>query len=162
IRRGERMTGTDADETFIGTAANDVISPKGESDVVYAGRGDDEIILEQSSFSRIDGGAGVDLVRIKGEGILLDLTQISANAFRSIEIIDITGSGTNHIRLDTRSLTNLSGNMLSIRGNDDDEVDLDLRQAGFSAKTLDSTHALYTNGALSIQVAVRMKIRAEL
>jgi hypothetical protein len=41
----------------------------------------------------VDGGGGIDTLKLDGAGLTLDLTKISNTRIRDIEIIDIRGSG---------------------------------------------------------------------
>jgi hypothetical protein len=45
----------------------------------------------------VDGGGGVDTLKLDGAGLTLDLTSISNTRIQDIEIIDIRGSGDNSI-----------------------------------------------------------------
>jgi hypothetical protein len=58
--------------------------------------------LEQTGAgnrARVDGGGGVDTLKLDGEGLTLDLTKISNTRIQDIEIIDIRGSGNNSLKL---------------------------------------------------------------
>jgi hypothetical protein len=45
--------------------------------------------------TRVDGGGGIDTLKLEGAGLTLDLTKISDRRIQDIEVIDITGSGNN-------------------------------------------------------------------
>jgi Ca2+-binding RTX toxin-like protein len=47
----------------------------------------------------VDGGGGIDTLKLDGAGLTLDLTKISNTRIRDIEIIDIRGSGNNTLKL---------------------------------------------------------------
>jgi hypothetical protein len=49
--------------------------------------------------ARVDGGGGVDTLKLDGAGLTLDLTNISNTRIQDIEIIDIRGSGDNTLKL---------------------------------------------------------------
>jgi hypothetical protein len=50
-------------------------------------------------LSPIDGGGGIDTLKLEGAGLTLDLTKISNRRIQNIEVIDITGSGNNILKL---------------------------------------------------------------
>jgi Ca2+-binding RTX toxin-like protein len=110
------LTGSAVAETLVGGAGNDTLIGNGGADVLYGGAGDDVFVLNADNvaklalgvtdgrLARIDGGSGIDTLRLDGENILLDLTAIanqggstpgSSSRIESIERIDITGSGDN-------------------------------------------------------------------
>jgi hypothetical protein len=73
-------------------------------DVFNAGVGNDTIIINASNIAalektgagnraRVDGGGGIDTLKLEGAGLTLDLTKISDRRIQDIEVIDITGSG---------------------------------------------------------------------
>jgi hypothetical protein len=71
-------------------------------DVFNAGLGNDNIIINASNITalektgtgnrtRVDGGGGIDTLKLEGSGLTLDLTKISDRRIQDIEVIDITG-----------------------------------------------------------------------
>lgn len=70
----------------------------------------------------VDGGDGYDTFRLLGAGVVLDLTKVTADAFKSIERIDITGSGDNALILSEVDLPNTlvvdgnAGDVMTFRG----------------------------------------------
>jgi hypothetical protein len=52
----------------------------------------------------VDGGGGVDTLKLDGAGLTLDLTNISNTRIQDIEIIDIRGSGDNTLKLNLNDL----------------------------------------------------------
>jgi uncharacterized UPF0146 family protein len=73
---------------------------------------------------RVDGGGGIDTLKLEGAGLTLDLTKISDRRIQDIEVIDITGSGNNTLKLNLDDLlhTSASTNILKILGNSGDKV----------------------------------------
>ncbi|WP_322742474.1 hypothetical protein [Gloeocapsopsis crepidinum] len=73
---------------------------------------------------RLDGGNGTDTLTVDTSGITIDLTTLPRNQIRSIEIIDLTGTGDNNLILTRLNLLNLSDttNRLIVNGNAGDSV----------------------------------------
>jgi hypothetical protein len=121
-----------ADKTIIAGAGNDTITATAAS-VLYGGAGDDvfningDVITALQSvlgaggntnqLSRIDGGSGIDTVKLSGAGLNFDFTQIASSfmttlsdgRINSIEKIDISGSGDNTLKLTAKDVLDLSG-----------------------------------------------------
>jgi hypothetical protein len=70
----------------------------------------------------VDGGGGVDTLKLDGAGLTLDLTNISNTRIQDIEIIDIRGSGNNTLKLNLNDLldASTSTNILKVLGDSGD------------------------------------------
>jgi hypothetical protein len=91
--------------------------------------------LEQTGAgnrARVDGGGGTDTLKLEGAGLTLDLTKISDRHIQDIEVIDITGSGDNTLKLNLDDLldASTSTNILKVLGDSGDKVNA----AGFRAR----------------------------
>ena len=114
--------------TLIGGAGDDTLNATAAS-ILYGGSGNDTFVINhtmvaalQSSMgsggntarlARIDGGSGVDTLRLQGADITLDLTLIAnqsggsvdgGSRLSSIEKIDLTGSGNHTLKLTARDV----------------------------------------------------------
>jgi len=131
----DSLTGTALNETFVGGRGNDTLIGGGGADVIYGGAGNDVIVIDasmvaalQASFgqgantdrlARVDGGTGLDTLRMAQDSGNLDLTQISnigagmpggMSRLESLEIIDLlTDSASNVLTLRARDVLDLSG-----------------------------------------------------
>jgi len=119
-------------KTLVGGAGNDSLTATAAS-VLYGGIGNDLFLIGQAMsaalqspmgsggnvdrLARIDGGGGIDTLALSGSGLVLDLTQVANPAagaphggsrLSSIEIIDLTGSGHNTLRLAARDVLDLA------------------------------------------------------
>jgi hypothetical protein len=162
------LTGTVADELFVTGLGNDVLTGNGGTDVFNAGKGDDIIIINADNLAklsskvlsshllaRVDGGGNIDTLKLAGTDLTLDLTQIDNGRIQDIEIIDLTGSGNNTLKLNLNDLLDISSstNVLKVMGDAGDKVDIELSGNAFiqgSAETKDGiTYDIYSNANAS-------------
>jgi hypothetical protein len=143
-------TTVNLNEQFVGGAGNDLMYGGGGADVMYGGTGNDTFVLNADNvvklarnsgnaaqdIARINGDNGLDTIKLDGAGITLDLTAISDMAIDNVEVLDITGSGANTLKLRLLEVLDLgSSNLfnvntsatdvkqqLMVTGNADDKV----------------------------------------
>jgi hypothetical protein len=155
----DTLTGTAGVDKLSGGLGNDTLIGNGGADVLYGGAGDDTFVVSDTSFARIDGGSGYDTLQLDGAGLNLDLTKLADNRLTNIEMIDVRGSGSNSLTLNSQEVTNISAdadathhaNTLAIRRNADDFVDFgqdwteqdDVVQDGVS-------YLVYTHGSATV------------
>lgn len=96
------LTGGGGNDVFSAGDGNDTIVSNGGDDLMHGGDGDDLFIVRDTSFGRVDGGNGFDLITFDGAGESFDLTALRGDQFSSIEALDLTGSGDNALLLDSR------------------------------------------------------------
>ncbi|MSR15972.1 MAG: hypothetical protein EXR86_15775 [Gammaproteobacteria bacterium] len=120
----DRLGGTNGADVLNGGRGNDLLIGGGGSDVLIGGAGNDELRFDL--FDRmVNGGGGRDTAHLMGAGKLIDMTGATPyHAFKSIEIIDLTGFGDNSLILDMLDVLRLTdrGNALRIDGNAGDSV----------------------------------------
>ncbi|WP_444813223.1 hypothetical protein [Variovorax saccharolyticus] len=109
------LMGTIASETLIGREKDDTLSGGGGADVFYGGAGKDIIELNNDNVahlndakSRIDGGTGVDMLRLFNTGnvgMTLDLSVVGNSKITGIEHFDLTGLANNTLKLSALDLS---------------------------------------------------------
>ena len=135
----DTLTGDEMANQLIGGAGNDTLVGNGGADVLRGGAGDDVFEISDADFAVIDGGLGIDTLRLDSM-MTLDLRDIPNNRLDSIEIIDLNGTGSGLI-LATDDILNIVGsgaqNTLQIDGDSTDV--LSVSQAIFSNSGLTET-----------------------
>jgi hypothetical protein len=165
----DSLEGTSAAERFVGGLGHDVLEGGGGADAFHGGAGDDTIAVSTLDFLLVDGGNGADTLRLDGVGLTLDLTALPDARIRSVESIDITGTGNNVLTLGVGDVLELSdeSNQLLVKGNAGDIVN---QGAGWTAAAAGGTNGngtstiggetfqIYTAGAASFLVDTDMTI----
>ncbi|MFT9639731.1 hypothetical protein ACMZ49_20735, partial [Alcaligenes phenolicus] len=159
------------DTAYYGGAGNDVFSV---ADVKYfdgAGAG-------------VHGGAGTDTLKLTGAGQTLDISKLlnvgGHDKITSIEIIDITGTGNNTLKLSMRDVLELGHEnvfrndghtQLMVNGNAGDRVELSgmpglTSGGGWANKGLialnGQAYTLYENAALHVELLVQSAVSTQL
>jgi methionine-rich copper-binding protein CopC len=152
----DTYTGTTASERFVGGRGNDNLAGAGGADVFHGGAGNDVISVPTLDFRRIDGGSGIDTLRLTGAGLNFDLAGFR-NRIEGIELIDITGSGNNSLTLTARDVLKLSGstNTLRIDGETGDSLNIG---TGWSDAGISGGLATYTQGQAVLKVGTAVAV----
>lgn len=152
------LTGTPGADQMVGGRGNDIIDGKGGTDVLIGGAGDDVLKVADTTFRRVDGGAGFDTMALTGAGQTLDLRAVADLRIQDIEAIDLTGSGNNTLVLTRLEVVNLSPltNMVTIGGNSGDRVLL--AELGWSKGATAGGYTDYTAGLAVIRVATGISV----
>ena len=146
-------------DILIGGLENDTLTSDGGDDILRGAEGDDVLQIPDTTFSgrRVQGGNGIDSLRLLGGGLHLNLIEIGDTRIQDVEIIDISGSGDNSLTLNLREVLNLSShsNNLTVLRNVGDVVDLvDVGDGWTSAgKIFDGQFFdVFTQGAATLRV----------
>ncbi len=114
------------DDDYQARAGDDLIDGGTGNDVIFGNEGDDTIIFDAADTIRIDGGEGEDTLKFSGSGASLDLTAVGVthpDLYKSIEVIDLTGSGSNTLSLERHDIPDISSTgTLRVTGDADDVV----------------------------------------
>ncbi|SGZ60811.1 Alkaline phosphatase [Bathymodiolus thermophilus thioautotrophic gill symbiont] len=159
------LIGSLANELFVAGLGNDTLIGNGGTDAFNAGAGDDTIVINDDNLAklssnplsgnllaRVDGGSNTDTLKLEGSNLSLDLTNIDNSRIQDIEIIDLTGSGNNTLKLNLNDLLDISSetNVLKVMGDSGDKVDIELNDNAFvrdSASETENgiTYHIYSN-----------------
>ena len=132
----DTLTGSGTAEVLIGGRGDDVLDGGGGADVLKGGSGDD-VLIWHPGMRLADGGSGSDTLRLDGSDVFIDFTQLPRGTVRGIEIIDLTGSGDNGVKLALADVLQVSDtSTLRIDGDAGDVVSA--ADAGWSAVSGDS------------------------
>jgi hypothetical protein len=110
------IVGTSADEVLTGTADAEVIFGNGGADQISAGAGNDTVILGASGVAslaaanaaNVDGGTGVNVLKIAGVNVTMDLTNTTvAGKLENFSVLDMTVGNGNTIKLSLQQVLDL-------------------------------------------------------
>lgn len=106
-----------------GTARGDRIDGTAEADRLF-GFARNDLLIGLAGDDFLDGGSGNDSLRLDGSRITLDLDGLAGTRVRSVEHIDLRGSGANSLSLRASDVLALdvTDHTLFVRGNADDTV----------------------------------------
>ena len=104
------LDGTATGDAMIGNSGTDFLLGNGGIDVLSGGAGNDVFTIADTNLRHIDGGSGLDVVKLEGE---LDqswnIVELALGGrLRNLEVIDITGYGNNDLLIDSTTVLNLS------------------------------------------------------
>ena len=170
------ITGLADDDILIGGLGDDTLDGGAGNDVLKGAAGDDVIVYDSADVLGVDGGSGIDTLRVDGTGVSLSLTTVNTteyySLYQNIEVIDLTGSGNNtltltaldviHMSNSPASMETFSGSdsfshVLRVDGNSGDVVDLN-GSWGFVGEFIHSGNSntyyeyIDTNGGAVLQV----------
>ncbi|WP_346308751.1 VCBS domain-containing protein [Limnohabitans sp.] len=112
------LSGTAGGEPLTGTAGNDVIVGNGGADQISAAAGNDKVVLNDSNVialsadntPNIDGGTGINTLKLTGTELVLDLTNATVKSkVDNFSVVDITSNVNNLLKLNLLNVQTLSG-----------------------------------------------------
>ncbi|MFG6455798.1 beta strand repeat-containing protein [Roseateles sp. BYS96W] len=99
-------TGNSGANVLVGNAGNNLITGGGGADTISAGGGADTIVVSDLAFASINGGSGIDSVKLDGLGVT-NVNQLTAKV-TGIEVLDFFGGTVETVTV-TAGSVNTSG-----------------------------------------------------
>ncbi|MBF0185877.1 MAG: DUF4347 domain-containing protein, partial [Magnetococcales bacterium] len=117
----------------------------------YRSSVNDSFTVSNLTFRMVDGDQGTDTLALSGSGMNLNLTE-QRGKIKSIENIDLTGSGNNTLTLSALDMLYLSGNnnTLTVTGDAGDVVNAG---GGWTAGSVSGGFRTYSQGDATLRVA---------
>ncbi|MBF0400894.1 MAG: FG-GAP repeat protein [Magnetococcales bacterium] len=152
----DTLTGTAAAERFVAGGGDDTLTGGGGADSLHGGQGNDLIVVPDLTFLLLDGGTGLDTLSLSGSGTVLDLGAVRGR-LESIEVINLTGTGNNTLRLTALDLLNLSEatNTLIVEGDAGDVVNT---YGPWTDLGVTGSYHSYSRGQAILQVATAVTV----
>ncbi|MBX3598442.1 MAG: FG-GAP repeat protein [Rhizobiaceae bacterium] len=148
--------GTSAANHLSGSDSADTITGNGGADVLLGFGGNDVISVSDTTFRRIDGGAGDDTLRLNGSNLHLDFTNLASDVVTNIEGIDLSATGsTNKVTLTMQDVLDMSSttDILKIDGKAGDSVfATGFTDSGVDQTASGTTYDVYTNGGATLWI----------
>jgi hypothetical protein len=153
----DALDGDGSANQLVAGLGDDTLVGNGGADVLRGGGGDDVLAISDANFVSLDGGLGIDTLRLDAN-LDFDLTAISNTRLSSLEVIDLNNTGAT-LTLNTDDVLTIVGdeaaNDLRITGQVGDTVDLNGNgfAASGSTEVIDTvTYNVYTNSNLDSSV----------
>lgn len=118
----DRITGKNVTETISGLRGNDIIDGRGGKDAIFGNSGNDTLYYREQ-YRTVDGGSGVDTLKIAQTRESFELGGLIANGVKNIETIDLRGAGASMLRITAADIARLSGSKtIRIVGDSNDSI----------------------------------------
>jgi Ca2+-binding RTX toxin-like protein len=122
----DALDGDSSANQLVAGLGDDTLVGNGGADVLRGGGGDDVLAISDANFASLDGGLGIDTLRLDA-ALSLDFSSVDNIKLQSIERIDLTADGGNsQVTMNLTDVLNLSenSNVLSVFGDTGDVVNL--------------------------------------
>ena len=164
------LTGDERANQIIGGAGDDILIGNGGADVLRGGGGNDVLAISDDNFSIIDGGLGIDTLRLDST-MILNLTNILNNRVDSIEVIDLNGTAST-LALTTDDILSIVGseaqNTLRIDGDSTDNLrigalfsDSETTQEGTNYRIYQPADSLGLDDSVTLLVAPEVNVEED-
>jgi Ca2+-binding RTX toxin-like protein len=120
----DSITGTADVNILVGLGGADTIDGGGGADVIVGGDGNDLILVRDGAGWTIDGGDGIDIIRLTGSFDIGGENEDDPFA-QNVEIIDLNADGANSVDLDADDIASIgTDGVLRIVGGEGDTVNI--------------------------------------
>ena len=120
----DTLNGGAGADVLNGSSGNDSLNGGAGADNLQGGDGNDSFVWSSLDTTN-NGGAGLaDTLRLAGGGLTLDLRLVSNAKIQNMEVINLTGTGNNHLKVSIQEVLDISlnSNTLRVDGNAGDDV----------------------------------------
>jgi hypothetical protein len=127
----DRMFGGAGKDTMDGGAGNDTLVGGAGADEFEGGAGNDLMVVGSALVANVNGGTGVDTVKLDALGASIDLTGPLGDTFANIEKLDLSGKTASTLVLSAQAVLDMAGgggalpdDTLLVKGDAGDAVSL--------------------------------------
>src|SRR5688572_10689124 len=125
----DKLTGGDGNDRLLGGDGNDTLVGGAGADKFEGGDGNDLLVVGSALVASVDGGTGVDTVKLDALGVSIDLTGL-LDKFASIEKLHLGGKTANTLVLSAQAVLDMAGggalpdDTLLVKGDAGDAISL--------------------------------------
>ncbi len=162
------LTGTSSGDVLIGGLGDDTLDGQGGPDVLRGGAGNDVLAIDDLGFRDLDGGAGLDTLRLDFSNMTFEGALYSSTEIEGIEVIDLGGNSNTLVmgRLEVVNFSDTSNTVRVIGGSGVDTVTLNgtgWAEAGTTSDQGTLFDVYEDNGAwVEIQSGLSLELRSPL
>lgn len=150
------LQGDDGADRLIGGLGDDILDGGAGDDILVGAAGDDLLYFDQNDTLKVDGGSGMDTLKLQSGDI--DLTSITQNIFTNFELLSMENSNENTLALSLEDVLDIteSTNRLLVSGDAGDIITSPNSWTNTMAQeTVDSvTYNVYTLGNATLLVDI--------
>jgi hypothetical protein len=150
----ENVIGGSGNDTITGDGNANVLNGGSGNDFLYGGSGDDTILYDAADTLGTNGGSGLDTLLVDTSTSNVDLTTKPDNQIKSIEVIDLSGTGTT-LKLTATDVAALnSSSAIRVKGGGGDSVTTtDSGWTNAGSVTIDGqAHTQYTKSGSTLYI----------
>ncbi len=157
---GSTLVGDAAANVFVGNRGDDLIQGGGGADAMHGGAGDDILEVSDLTFLRVDGGSGLDTLRLSAASLSLDFTAAGDQKVSDVEAIDLNGISSS-VTLDRLSVLSMSStsNALRLTGVDTSSLIL-ADEANWTVVKASNAFVTLQNGNAILEVSTDVGLSA--
>lgn len=153
--------------SLTGNAAANTLAGGGGADVLRGQEGNDVLVVADPGFGSVDGGTGVDILRLAGSGQRLDLTASpDTDSVLAVEMFDLANAGgvlvLDAAQVAARGILDAGSQVVVVFGGASDRVRLEEADWNFTGTHLDGSTNFDCYALLTAEVRVQSGIGVEI